>query len=261
MGTSVELTDEQLVYLDARDDLSEKLRHEVKLAKARLAAIQRLSELAPEGAAFVADVISEAQRNGELIFLRTSMSSSCRVCGKKAEPIRYRSGRNRGMIKAWGTIAAVEFRESFVRVQNHVSIGACRECVTQLLPALRAELATVRAEVPRILAEPGRPLWKKWDLKRCKSCGWEGHEGKLGHVAAFISGYFRGKCPKCGVEQKPLGMGMFDQPKGFKVVKAKGGVCFVCDQPLREWSAQERSHRVFADRFYCARHEPKNPET
>lgn len=172
--------------------------------RARTAAALASDGVAPEIAAFVTSVIDEARKNGRLIHRAVSLTY-CSVCKKAAGYYPHtRSGRyhrkgepDRKRPKYFG---GIEFRDSFVRMQGYASCGACAECVAKAMPSIKRLLQDVKAELPPSLT--GKPQrWRKFDLRKCKECGWQGNESQMKPSATMMGdGYFFGKCPQCNAE-------------------------------------------------------------
>lgn len=208
----VTLTDEELALLDGK--VSEKVQVEVDAAKARLAARAELSGLNEKQAGFVADVVSEAATNGFLRFQWKPLSY-CKVCSKSGGYAKYKSGPNRGLDN-WKKplyLNGVELADRFVTIQGRATVGCCKECFDIVKPYLKAKLEDMQVELSKPLlgqlGMEGDPKWKKWPKARCKKCGWEGHEGELRNIPAVMGGYYKGGCPACEAENKPLA---FDRP-------------------------------------------------
>lgn len=197
MSVMVRLDDEELMLLDGR--CGEEPQREVDRAKLRIAMRAKYPSLPPAIAGLVGDVVSHAQENGRLAFLGRH-TRWCALCGKSPEPLRYRSGRRRGQIKDHGRLFGREFRDAFVRVENHISLGGCAECIEAARPALVAELESVRAEIPQALTGHA-PRWTRWPRRHCTKCEWEGHEGQMGLLSTVMGdGRYRGSCPSCGAQ-------------------------------------------------------------
>lgn len=218
MSPQVTLSDEECALLDGR--VGEKAQAVVDAAKARLAAREAYSGLAPLLAALVADVLTEATTHGRLTYQHTRIRY-CHYCERGGGYVHFKSGRNRGMAdyKRPLTLDAVEFAYRFVRIERSVAVGACGECVASALPTIREALRGVRAELPEPLRIEGEPTYKHYDRRTCKSCGWTGHEGLMGRLPALMGGTYPGICPQCKSEQKIMGRTQFDSADGFDVVE------------------------------------------
>lgn len=216
MRTSVTLSDIDLAALVGSADL--EVRSEALQAAARLAAPTRWPGIPDHVAALIADVISEASKSGRLI-QRGVAVSHCRYCGALSEwkkPPRKRKEREY-------PVHGVEFADRFLIIRNHISVGACHACVDQALPTLRAELAEFPVQLPVSLRLDGAPIYRRWDLCRCKQCKWSGHEGQLGKLRTLMNdGDYPGKCPSCGAERRFLGTDPLERLDGFVVVPEQG---------------------------------------
>lgn len=219
---SPELTDDELVILDGR--CRAEVQAEVDAAKDRIAARMRYDDLPPEQAAFIADVVREARSNGLLKWMGVRINH-CPLCGWSGEYPRYKQGPRRGQIKdnaRRSKTAGVELADRFVRIEGHVLLGGCTECMDAVSDRLAEALRGVEAQVPDALRADGEPVRVKHENRRCGDCGWEGHEGEMGRLRTLMGdGTYPGKCPECGVEKQPLGRQMFDRVDGFVVVAKK----------------------------------------
>ncbi len=212
MRTSVHLSDVDLARLIGSAD--PEVRTVAFEAAARLAAPTRWPGIPEHVAALIADVIAEASKTGRLI-QRGVYVSHCRYCDARSEwkkpPRKKREAEHK--------LSGVEFADRSVIITGHISVGACRVCVDQALPALRFELATMAVQVSEALRAEGAPVRRRWDLCRCKKCEWSGHEGRLGRLRTLMGdGDYPGKCPQCGVERK-LFADPFERLDGFVVVE------------------------------------------
>lgn len=215
--TSVRLTDEELARLDGQ--VRPEIQREVDAAKARIEAVATIN-LRPALAAFVADVVSEAERKGELVYWNKRVRS-CALCDWGGEYVRFKSGPRKGTPNRAKPVVRLgkELARRFITIDGHVTLGGCAACVEEALPALCDHLAEVRAQVPGALAVEGRPAWRRYNRKRCTKCGWEGHEGQMGQLPTLLGdGSYPGQCPSCGVKQMALGRVVFDLLDGFDVV-------------------------------------------
>lgn len=217
--TRVDLTDDELTVLDGR--CRDEVQDEVDAAHRRIAARGRHPELASALAGLVADAVAEARLNGRLAW-KAKPIDYCPLCGWVGEPARYKSGPRKGEVKLngqRGMTGGVELAHRFVTIQHHVRLGGCRECVETAEPALREELRGVPAQVPERLRAEGEPKLVRYERRRCKHCGWEGHEGQMGRLLALTGGgTYPGECPSCGVTHLPLGPLPFELLDGFAVV-------------------------------------------
>ena len=217
----IKLTDAEIVVLDGR--CSPATQIEVESAKARIsmAADAGVDEAV---AGVVVAAIDEARRSGRLIWRKVRLGY-CPLCKSAGGYAPYKSGPKRGTpnYAKPRSLAGVEMQHRSVTVtfggQSSIGVGACAACVEKMLPLIRAGLRSVAAEIPEQLREPGAPALRRFDRRRCKGCGWTGHEGEMGRVATlFFNGSFPGICPSCGVARTPLGPELFDAVEGFDVV-------------------------------------------
>lgn len=216
----VELTDEELVFLDGK--VSSDTQKEVDNARERIAMVKAIPDLDPKHAKFIADVVREAQTNGELVRYHENIRH-CSLCDANAG---YDVHRRRGRYHRVGqpnydkpiTMSGVELARRVIRITGYVALGCCRVCFDKLLPDLQKALTGVKAEMPKSLTGVP-PKWKRWNKRRCQ-CGWEGHEGEMGQLLTFMGdGFYRGKCPKCG-EENSLFSQRIKPIEGFVVVAA-----------------------------------------
>jgi hypothetical protein len=199
----LQLTDQELSLLDGRCRL--EIQNEVDRAVARIKAAETYSDVLPAAlSGLIADAVSEATENGELRYMKTR-TRHCSLCDKSAGYANFQRGARRGKPNYDRplTFGGIEMADRFVRVQHHITLGGCEDCVARALPFLRESLATIRAQVPTDLAAPGRALWKKRPRRRCTKCEWEGHEGQMGRSRTLMGdGWYPSTCPNCGAENR-----------------------------------------------------------
>lgn len=216
-GRSVTLTDDELVLLDGR--CRDEVQERVDAAKARLAAID-LYALPEALAGLIADVVTEARRNGELVFWNRRINA-CSLCGENPGYVKFKSGRRKGEpdYNRRLRLAGIELARPVISFDGSVHLGGCKDCVERALPFIRDALASVPAQVPDVLAAPGRAAWVKSKRRKCTACGWEGHEGQMGKSRTLMGdGSYPSTCPECGAENRPLGRLVVDIADGFDVV-------------------------------------------
>lgn len=217
MSTQVQLEDAELLLLDGR--CSEKVQAQVDAARRRVETVAAMPDLKPALAGLVADVVTEADKTGVVLW-RPTRARLCPVCDKRAGYAKYKSGPRRGTENYDKplTFAAVEMADRFVRIQNHISLGACSECAEEAQPAITAALADVQAQVAPEIAAQDRPTWKRYSRKECPDCGWQGHEGEMRQLRTMMGdGTYPGGCPSCEFESRFLGQS-FTLLDGFDVV-------------------------------------------
>lgn len=214
----MDLTDQELVLLDGK--CSSKIQTEVDAAKGRIAMQSKMS-CEPHIAAFVADAVKEAKEHGLLRLLREDLRY-CRYCKKSAGYYTYpRTGRyHRRGETDYGHpkyMSGVELADRFISVKGYSCVGCCSECWQKAQPLLAKELEGVMAEVSEAITGH-KPMFKKWDNMKCEKCNWEGHEGQMGRLPCLLGvGYYQGKCPQCGAENRVLN-NKIKHTKGFTVV-------------------------------------------
>lgn len=210
--TSVKLLDTDLARL--ADSADPETAAEAAAAAGRLAVVATLADIPAHVAQLVADVVSHATTAGILRW-RHDTVSICPYCQRRSEWKKPPRKRKEYEYR----LAAIDFDDSFLIIRGHLGVGACRTCVDEAMPHLQRALMHVLAQVPEPLAAPGRPKLERYDRRRCTKCGWSGHEGQMGKLRALISGYYRGKCPSCGVERTAFGPDPFERVDGFDVVE------------------------------------------
>lgn len=147
---------------------------------------------------FVARLLDHARENGELRFTFLPIDY-CTLC--------ERSGGLGGRRKNKQIpLSGFDCSTSWVRIQRFASLGGCTECWQVIWPVAKVALTNVRAQLPDQLHADGAPRWKKWARRTCTACKWTGNEGQLGELRTLMGdGHYRGKCPSCGAENRPLG--------------------------------------------------------
>lgn len=212
------LTDEELAVLDGK--CRPDTQAEVDAALRRLDAVATHPDLSAQQAKLLADVITEAQTNGLLVW-HSRRTRSCDLCDKSYGYHKFKSGPRRGTDNHSKpkTYAAVELADRFVRVENMLNLGCCADCMVDMAGVLAEALRGVRAEVPPRLAVDGRPPWRRYMRSQCPSCGWEGHEGEMRQLRTVMGdGTYPGGCPACPFEATFLGR-QFKSLDGFDVVE------------------------------------------
>jgi len=217
----VQLIDDELVALDGR--CRKKIQTEVDAAKARIAAREQHSGLDGELAGLIADAVREAEQKGELIY-RHERISRCKLCGRDAGYVAYKSGRQKGQpnYNRPRYLPGLELARRFVTFRGSVALGGCVECITEVLPELRAALVGIRAALPTELQTEGAAVYLRYNRRTCKQCGWEGHEGEMGPMQTLLGdSTFPGICPACGAKQYPLAPQVFECRDGFAIEKVQ----------------------------------------
>lgn len=214
MKTSVYLSDIDLATLIGSAD--PEVSSAARAAGDRLAAVTRWPGVPSCAAALIADVIAEAKREGRLIY-RGVAASYCSYCDARSKWEKPKRRRREHEVK----VSGIEFADRFIVISGHISVGGCRACVDQALASLKTELTAFPVELPAALRTDGAPTYQRWDLCRCKRCGWRGHDGQLGKLRTLMGdGYYPGKCPSCGAERRPLGPDPFERLDGFVVAES-----------------------------------------
>lgn len=217
---AVRLTDDELVLLDGR--CSDEVQGQIVGAKLRLAARSELSHLTPSQASLVADIVAHAAEQGKLMFCYTE-ERTCRTCGRNDGywPVRRTTKykrKGKPDTDAPKLHSATDFRVTHVRIKDYCSLGCCDDCLKAIRADLVKRLENVRAELPEALTGHP-PKFKAFDRRKCKKCGWTGHEGQMGRLQCWIGeGTYAGKCPTCGAESSLFNMA-FEHVEGREVVE------------------------------------------
>lgn len=206
---SIKLTDEEIIRLDGIPDPRPALIVEIGAARARRLIATLHDDLTDEEVALVQKAVSTAASQGILVWRHTSIGYclTCKESGGYAPYKRSGHSQRAGWYKKGDpnlakprTLSAVELRHSFMSFQGHVRVGACSTCMTKLLPALRASLADVRAELPERLAGP--VTYRRVDLQHCTKCDWKGRQDHMRMLPALTRGMYPGGCPNCEAENQ-----------------------------------------------------------
>ena len=216
------LTDAEAVTLDGH--VSDDTQRKVDEAKARIAAVERLSDVDPKVAAFIADAISTANEHGLLRWAYRDFSR-CGACGVDKGYAKYKSGPRKGEPNYKKPLLhrGVELDPGMVSIQHRAKLGLCPECITSVTPLLVDELRAVTAQLPDKLRHPDDPPRVKYDNRRCTHCGWEGHEGQMRQLPTVMpGGTYPGGCPQCPKENYFLGPRVIESIPGFVVVERSG---------------------------------------
>lgn len=222
---NITLTDEELLLLDGK--CSENTQKEVIAALARIECAKSHPELPEKLAKFIASAVDEARNEGQLIY-RSCNIHTCKTCGKNGGYYKYpRNGRyhrkGESNYSKPRYISGVELADRFVIMQGNPAVGCCNECFEQVKPFLAAALENIPCQVSeRITGHPTR--WKRYKKRECSKCGWTGHEGQLGKLPAMMGGFYPGKCPSCGTENRLFGMDLVKSVNGFDLVEVTGSL-------------------------------------
>lgn len=218
MTTMLALTDDELLILDGR--CTTATQAEVDAAKTRRAAAAAYPDLSALASAIVGDVLTEAKREGRLVW-RPTRISRCALCGRDDGWVLYKSGPNRGRpnYKKRRTFPGIDLAYRFVRTEHRVTLGGCAECITAALPSLRDALLGVRVALPPQLRTDGQPVWTWYQCRRCTKCGWEGHEGEMRRRPTLMGdGTYPAGCPSCDAENLVFGESFVEMVAGFALV-------------------------------------------
>lgn len=195
-----ELLDTEWLLLDGQ--CRPEVQIMVDAARERLVMRGRYANMEPALAGFIADVIREAQQEGQLIYQHRRITF-CPLCKRAAAYPVYKSGRKKGQpnySKPRLGFAGIELAYRFVRIEGHVALGGCADCINGVEPWLREELRGVPTQLTESLKADGEPQRIRYKRKRCKLCGWEGHEGEMRQLPAIMGSSYPGGCPNCPAE-------------------------------------------------------------
>jgi len=193
---AVSLTDEELLLLDGR--VAEKPQAEVDAAKRRIAA--RSEGLTIRQSDLIAAVVAHALKEGTLRWTSKPIAS-CQICGRDDGYRKFKSGQRKGQndYKHRKTFQGRDLDTSFVTVQHRAFLGGCTDCMDALVPHLRAALADIAVDAPASLLGDDHPAFTKRRNRKCKKCGWQGHEGEMTQDRTLMGdGWFPSRCPECG---------------------------------------------------------------
>ena len=215
MNNYVSLTDNEMLLLDGK--CSDKVQKDVNAAKNRLSFQDRVD--APAGvAALVADIVGVAHNKGRLQY-RIRKLRTCRVCDKNAGHAKYTRNakwHRKGDLNYDRPLSfsGVDCEPTSSTIKGRANFGCCYECWKVVKSILVDELKNIKAEIPEEIS--GIPSkWKHYPKKRCLKCEWEGHEGQLGELPAWMGGTYPGERPKSRAKSLPLGSQVFKTVDGF----------------------------------------------
>lgn len=200
LTVKVTLREEHLLLLDGRVDPQTQVV--IDALKSERATREANPGLTTRQVALIHSIVAEAEKNRILTYCRTDVSS-CRTCGKTggyylAKRTTNTTTRGKPDYNRPRPIDGVEFAVSSLLLQNHIQVGACRECVESVLPILKQRLAHVRAQIPESLREEGSIEWIRIERNECKQCGWVGPKCLRSVSPTWGSGgYYHNGCPSC----------------------------------------------------------------
>lgn len=220
--TTVKLTDKELILLDGY--CSDKVQAEVALAKERIDMASKMPEKDATVVKLIQDVVNLAKTQGVIGF-RYWKLKTCPVCGKSdgyyVYPRTTKYHRKGEMDYSHPRyLNGVELASPFVVMDGYVNVGCCYECFQKYKEDILDALKDIPAEISKNITGV-EPIYKKYDNRKCASCGWEGHEGEMGKRLTMMgNGYYPATCPQCKAENE-----MFSHPverrDGFVVVRVK----------------------------------------
>lgn len=182
----VKLTSSEIILLDGK--CSPKVQEAVERAKLALET-SRGFDIPDHIAVMISKIVEEAEKTGKLVHESTDI---CRCpCCSRTDGYRIYNGRSKYKRKGQPDydkpilFGAWEFKYRFVRMRSYISLGFCDTCITAAMPALKAALENVKAEIPEsITGFPSK--WKRYDAMKCSGCGWEGHEGQMRRLPTIM---------------------------------------------------------------------------
>jgi hypothetical protein len=217
----VKLTDSELLLLDGR--VSETVQAEIDAAKRRAAIAHSEPSLLAGQVALVEKIVRRAEAQGRLTCDPVSIRS-CDACGRKDGYYVYArttKSHRKGDVDYGSpkTFTGVDFGRGFVVVEGYATLGCCASCKDAIAPTLKRMLENVRAEIPERMFGMS-PRFKRYDNRKCKKCGWEGHEGQMGKLRTLMGdGWYPGVCPQCSA-QNILFSTVVDVAPGHAIVEA-----------------------------------------
>ena len=179
----IELNDNELILLDGK--VGSEAQEMVNEAKSRVSFKTKYPDFTQRQTDFIANVINVAQSEKRLSFYDHQFTY-CSICNK---------GTIFGRQKK--TFHGKELQNSHVTFKGVPTLGGCTRCINSVLPALKEELKTVRAELPPILSSTEYP-YQRFNKANCTKCRWKGNETELLEVGG------RSGCPKCGTHNAPF---------------------------------------------------------
>lgn len=187
----------------------------------------KTDNISQQEAAMIVEIIEYAKKSGKLNYWKKDISR-CPCCSrsdgydliKRNSKYKYKGQTDYSSPKLF---QGFELKDSFMSIKDNIFLGFCASCKDRVLPVLLKNLEGIRVEIPKGLS--GRdPAYKKIDIMKCKKCGWEGSEIKVGLLPTlFGDGYFRGKCPACKAESSFCNAVMIGTGK-FEVIDAEAKV-------------------------------------
>lgn len=220
-----DLTDDEAILLDGR--VRVEVQPLVDMAKKRINARLVFHNLSDADRKFLVALQEEARSNGILV-IRHARITNCPVCKKVGfNGERYAKYKRRTSLHEKGDInfskplkmAAVDLAHRFVTVDGYVALGCCSECLERLRPDIRYALTGIRAQLPEQLT--GVPSeFRKWSIRHCKKCDWEGSEEEMGEDYALMGGKYKSTCPNCGAKNQAFGPIYIDIVTGKFVVSS-----------------------------------------
>ena len=172
---------------------------------------------------FLFEIITIAQKEGRMGY--SLRAGTCTICGEGSHIPVFKSGYRKGeknRDKQWYD-RMVDFRESFVTIQNYTPYGVCKKCLDE---GLEAELSKIlstkdfKFEWKYLSPCP----YKKDDLRICFSCNKEMYESEMGTERTIMGdGWYPATCPHCGAKSLFLGSSHKNTGK-FRIIEIGGTI-------------------------------------
>lgn len=141
---------------------------------------------------WLASLKTVAESNGRIRCHWQQSKSGCASCGKRPDPVLFKSGPRKGWTKQSG-----EHRVFGLSSLNSV----CTTCFDK--ERFEEAAKTFKAEVQH--GPHSYTYYRKDDERECFDCGAKMWESEMGRRPALMEGDYPAKCPECGAEQILLG--------------------------------------------------------
>lgn len=214
------LTDDEVVLLDGLTS-----NENVNAAIKRIKEARHLQSVSPNlnerESGLVAQIL-EIARNDKKVICRCLSMSHCDVCGKRAgyakhkRTTRYHRKGDTDHSKPL-YFSGYDFKDSFVTIKGHASVGCCSECFDKLKSTIADSLKNINCEVSeKITGNPKDRI--KVAKHKCDKCNWIGLETDMRPLPAVFDGYYFGGCPSCSAENKPFAGHSINSTNEYEVV-------------------------------------------
>ncbi len=202
--TLVSLTNDEIILLDGR--CRDKIQAEVNRVKLENDVLSAFTSLPPLQAETASRIAAVAMANGVLETSCVIMDGlPCSCCDKRT---RYATYKRSSYYHRKGDpnhkkpihVRGVHFPKCFV----------CCDCWAAIKPLMIPFLEDRQTEIDTRFFYPDdkrKSRWKKSCNRKCRECGWMGHEGEMKFVQKGHYSPARPKCPHCGVEDSSMYLG------------------------------------------------------